>query len=263
MNNSPFSPFVGRRRTVKDYKRRQSELPSDLIDWDAPEIPELDKQRIIYEEYIKECNEDHAIETLINDELFQVAHEVLIEMVQKQYEDKLLKERSQVNLLLGQIKMFEGHSQDLESNIKELENQTKGLEFQKENLESHVQQLNQELSSNAEKLETLGKELENQREDFQKQIELKTKEFQEHVQTLENQIKDLESRLEDLETQRAELEDQNKDLEFHSKELEAEISCQLDTMLLKKAEAEDLKRKWESAKNQLAYYKKLAKNDGK
>lgn len=166
MNNSPFSPFVGRRRTVKDFKRRQSELPSDLIDWDAPEIPELEKQRIIYEQFIQESNEDHAIETLINEEIFSVAHEVLLEATQKQYEDRSQKDRSQINLLLGQIKMFETHSQEMENHLR--------------------------------------------------------------------------------------------DLEFHKQELEAEISCQLDALINKKSESDDLKRKLEGALCRLSYYKKAA-----
>lgn len=173
MDASPFSPFVGRRRTVKDFKRRQSQLPSDLIDWDAPEIPELEKQRIIYEQIIQETNEDHAIEMLITEEIFRVAHEVLIETTNKLSEEKSQKDRSQINLLLNQIKMFESHSQELEDQNKELE-------------------------------------------------------------------------------------EQFRDLEFHKQELEAEISCQLDTLLLKKSEADDLRKRLDGALCRLAYYKKLS-----
>lgn len=244
MMQSPFSPFVG-RRALKDFKRRQSEVPSDLIDWDAPEIPELEKQRIIYEELIKECNEDHAIETLINEEILQIAAEVHLDLTNKQHEEKLMKERSQVNLLLGQLKMFENHSQELESHIKELETNSKKLEHQKNLLET-----------NAEELERLKEQLESNIEELKKKA---TEEEENH----RTKMKELEGRVENLDSQYKELEDQYKELEFHNKELESELSCQLDTLLSKKSEAEDLKRKWESARNQLSYYKKLAKGEVK
>jgi chromosome segregation ATPase len=237
MMQSPFSPFVHRRQTVKDFKRRQSELPSDLIDWDAPEIPELDKQRIIYEEYIKECNEDHAIEMLICEEVYQIAHEVFVETTLKQHEDKLLKERSQNNLLLGQHKLFEDHIQELESTIKELENQNKDLENQNNDLKSEKENIESKLKLSEQKL----------------------KESQELTRELEDRIKELESRAEDLDNQYKELDEQYKELEFRNKELEADISCQFEAFALKKAEALEFKRKWESAENKLSHLRKMAK----
>lgn len=279
---SPFSPFVHRRQTVKDFKRRQSELPSDLIDWDAPEIPELDKQRIIYEEYIKECNEDHAIELLICEEVYQIAHEVFVETTQKQQEDRLLRERAQNNLLLGQHKLFEDHIQELEATIKELEGNIKELESQNKELEGNQkdklkqaeeklkesQELVQclegrvkELEGRVEELDNQNKELESNQKDKLKQSE-QLKESQELIQSLEGRVKELEGRVEDLDNQNKELDEQYKELEFRNKELEADLGCQFEAFALKKAEALDFKRKWESAENKLSHLrkeKKLAK----
>lgn len=122
---TPFSPFVG-RKPKPTLKRRQSELPSDLIDWDAPEIPELEKQRIIYEDHIREITEDNEIESLINEQIFTVAHEAITEEYQlqiKKIEDELTKERSRVHLILGQIKMSEENAKEYEARVEELENE--------------------------------------------------------------------------------------------------------------------------------------------
>lgn len=122
---TPFSPFVG-RKPKPALKRRQSELPSDLIDWDAPEIPELEKQRIIYEDHIREITEDNEIESIINEQIFTVAHEAIAEEYQhqiKQLDDELTKERSRVHLLLGQIKMSEENSKEYEVRVEDLENE--------------------------------------------------------------------------------------------------------------------------------------------
>lgn len=120
---TPFSPFVG-RKPKPTLKRRQSELPSDLIDWDAPEIPELEKQRIIYEDHIREITEDDEIESLINEQIFIVAHEAISEQYQlqvKKLDDELTKERTRVHLLLGQIKMSEESSREYEARVEDLE----------------------------------------------------------------------------------------------------------------------------------------------
>jgi len=175
--DSPFSPFV-RRIGLKDVRKRESEVPSDLIDWEAPEIPELDKQRIIYEELINELKEEHTIETLLHEEVLKVVAESVITE----------------------------NSQEFEARIQELD-QTKT--------------------------------------------------------TLEATVKELESKVEILHKRYKELEDEYKLLEFRNQEIENELGVQVEVFLNKKSEAEDLKRKWENARNQLNYYKKLAKGDVK
>lgn len=153
---TPFSPFVGRPPKPM-LKRRQSELPSDLIDWDAPEIPELDKQRIIYEDHIREILEDHEIEDLLNEQIFAIAHNTVIgeyrEMTKKLEQD-VTKERSKVNLLLGQIKMFENNVQDNNERIDELEsaltdqrNAITSLEQEKENWQGEKRTLQMEIEN--------------------------------------------------------------------------------------------------------------------
>lgn len=123
---TPFSPFVG-RRPKPVLKRRQSQLPSDLIDWEAPEIPELEKQRITYETVISEINEDYEIETLINEQVFVVAHEAIAEEYKSQIKklnDERTEEKSRVHLLLSQLKMFENNAKEYEARVDSLENET-------------------------------------------------------------------------------------------------------------------------------------------
>lgn len=188
---TPFSPFVS-RPAKHILKRRQSELPSDLIDWDAPEIPELEKQRIIYEDYIKETSEDHEIESLLNEQIFNIAHDTIAEEYQtklKRLEDDLTKERSTVHLLLGQIKMFEANVEKSEEKVDELEN---------------------ELAVQRELVENMKVEIE--------------------------------------------------DLNFRNNETTCELNHNLEIFIQKKNEAEDFRKKLDAVKNQLSYYKKLAKN---
>lgn len=153
---TPFSPFV-RRPQKPVLKRRQSELPSDLIDWDAPEIPEFEKQRIIYEDYIKEISEDQEIETLLNEQIFKVAHDTIVEEYQlklRRLEDEATKERSRVNLLLGQIKMFEssvkengGRVEELENELSTMRDNVSKLEEEKENWIEERQGLQMEIEN--------------------------------------------------------------------------------------------------------------------
>lgn len=153
---TPFSPFVG-RPPKPAIKRRQSELPSDLIDWDAPEIPELEKQRIIYEDHIKEINEDHEIETLLTEQIFKVAHDTVVDEYQakqKKLEDEVTKERSRVNLLLGQLKMFEANVKEGDERVEELENELNNqrnllanLEQEKENWVEEKNSLQMEIEN--------------------------------------------------------------------------------------------------------------------
>lgn len=199
----PFSPFVGNGRRLR---KRQSELPSDLIDWEAPEIPELEKQRIIYEDYIKEVNEDHEVETLLNEQIFKVAHDTVVEEYQskaKILDNEITKERSRVNLLLGQIKMFE-------NNVKD----------------------------NVERIDELEGEVANQRD----------------------AINNLESEKENLLEERNSLHSEIENLNFRNTETTCELNHNLEIYIQKKNEAEDYKKKLDAVKNQLAYYKRLAKN---
>lgn len=139
---TPFSPFTN-RLTKPALKRRQSELPSELIDWDAPEIPELEKQKIVYEDHIKELNEDHEIETLLNEQIFRVVHSTFIDEYSvkvKSLEDEIAKEKSKVNLMLGQIKMFETNANENLERIEELETENNSLK-------STIESLNQEKES--------------------------------------------------------------------------------------------------------------------
>lgn len=173
---TPFSPYVGRR--LDHLKRRQSELPSDLIDWDAPEIPELEKQRIIYEDFIRETKEDHEVELLINEEIFKIAHEALLE----HHEDILAQERNRVHLLLKQVKMLEDNQRLVIADLEKLK----------------------------EEKTALGAEMEN--------------------------------------------------LAFRNNELNIELNEKFETICQKKNENQDMKRLLDSMKNQLTFYKKLAKN---
>lgn len=222
---TPFSPFVGRRAPKPLLKRRQSELPSDLIDWEAPTIPELEKQRIVYEDYIKEMEEDHQIETMLNEEIFQIAHDAIVDeyrsKLQKTTEElkestatnKILKddnatEKSRVHLLLGQIKMHEDNSKANEDNIREFE--------------ERIAELETEITNN------------------------------------KNLIADLEQQKENLSTQNTDLKNEVEDLNFKNNELNCELNQKLETFVDRKSEA-DLKKELHNVKKQLLYYKKLAK----
>ena len=139
---TPFSPFVGKIKKP-EFRRRQSQLPSDLIDWDAPEIPEFEKQRIIYEDYIQEITEDNDINTIINEQIFKVAHYAIVEEYSaktKKLEEEVKEEKSRVHLFLGQIKMFESNVKEDLERIEDLENEVASqrntiinLEQEKEN----------------------------------------------------------------------------------------------------------------------------------
>jgi len=202
---TPFSPFVG--RLPKTFlKRRQSQVPSDLIDWDAPEIPELEKQRIIYEDYIKELNEDHDVEVLLNEQIFQVAHDAVIETYQmrlKKLEDEMSKERSKVNLMLGQIRMSENNIKVSDERIEELESE---------------------------------------------------------VSTQRDAIAKLELEKENLSEERNSLQMEVENLNFRNNEMTCELNHNLEIYLQKKNEADDYRKKFDALKNQLNYYKRLAKN---
>lgn len=191
-------------------KRRQSELPSDLIDWEAPEIPELEKQRIIYEDFIKETSEDHEIESLLNEQIFKVAHDTIVEEYQmrlKKFEDDLTKERSTSHLLLGQIKMFENNVAQSEERVEELEN---------------------EVANQREAIDNLKQQLEQEKENWM--------------------------------DERNVLQTEIEDLTFRNNETTCELNHNLEIYIQKKNEAEDFRKKLDAVKNQLSYYKRLAKN---
>lgn len=231
---TPFSPFVGRRPAKLLLKRRQSELPSDLIDWEAPTIPELEKQRIVYEDYIKEMDEDHQIETMLNEEIFQIAHDVIVDeykaklndvteqfkRADKTHKDELATERSRVHLLLGQIKMFE-------NNIKEYD----------------------------DKVDERVAELENENTTLRNSV----KDLAEQKEAIDKENLDLKSQVENLQTEKEDLKTENENLNFKNDELNCELTQTMEIVMLKKNEADDTKRKLNCVKNQLAHYKRLAK----
>lgn len=217
---TPFSPFVRRQHVKHVLKRRQSELPSDLIDWDAPEIPELEKERIIYEACINELKEDHEIEILLNEQIFMVAHDTLLEEHQskvKCLEGEISKERSRVSLLLGQIKMFENNAKENDQRIDELENE---LTTQK-NLILQFEQEKEDWSEEKLKFE-----------------------------------QDKENWLEE----RNHLQTEIEDLNFRNNEISCESHHNFEIYNQIKNEVEDYKKKLDFAKSQLNYYKKVAKN---
>lgn len=208
---TPFSPFVGRQMKPA-LKRRQSELPSDLIDWDAPEIPELEKQRIIYEDYIKELQEDHEVETFLTEQIIRIAHDTIIEEYNsklKQLKDCINEERSKVNLMLGQIKMFENEATENDGRINELTIELSDLQKENENF----------------------------------------------LQERESWLKEREYWIKKEENWKSEIENLN----FRNNETTCELNHNLEIYIQKKNEAEDFKKKLDAVKNQLAHYKRLAK----
>ena len=122
-------------------------MPSDLIDWDAPEMPELEKQRIIYEDYIRECGETHEIELLITEEICKVVHEAILDSTAKRFEDEVTKEKSKVHLLLGQVKMFEDNVKELEEELTSYQNTIANYEQQKEDWNEERQLLKTEIEN--------------------------------------------------------------------------------------------------------------------
>lgn len=195
-------------------------MPSDLIDWDAPEIPELEKQRIIYEDYIKELSDDHAVELFLNEQIFAIFHETIIEEYNnklKHLEDSVNEERSKVNLMLGQIKMFENDAKENEERMDELSNEIASLRDDLENLKQEKENLIQE------------------REIWNQERENWTQEMESYKSEIEN-------------------------LNFRINETTCELNHNLEIYIQKKNEAEDNKKKLDAVKNQLAHYKRLAKN---
>lgn len=191
---TPFSPFVG-RQMKPGLKRRQSELPSDLIDWDAPEIPELEKQRIIYEDYIKELQEDHEVETILNEQLYEIAHVTMIEEYQqnaKKLEDELTKERSRVHLLLGQLKMFETNVKESEERVEELENEVA-------NHREAIANIEQEKEIWIEERNGLQVEIENL--NFKNnEMAIELDQHNEMYRTKKREVEDLEKKLQSIKT---------------------------------------------------------------
>lgn len=220
---SPFSPFVHRRQPVKNFKRRQSELPSDLIDWDAPEIPEVEKQRIIYEEFIKESNEDHVIETLINEEVFTIAHETMFDSVMKQVSNLM----NQNNLLLNQHKIFEDSIKERDEQFREVEEENKELKEKYKERDEKINGLTEENNG----------------------LKEENKSLKEEIEELNEKIKELNEKLQVS--------------EFRIKELEAESSGDLDMIIQKRAECQELKRKLEMVENRCSFLKKQLKETKK
>lgn len=159
---TPFSPFVG-KRLKPDQKRRQSQVPADLIDWDAPEIPELDKQRIIYEDHIKEIVEDYEIEILINEQINSVAHETYLSELNNQtggYQSKIKdlenELKSQTDEYQAKIKSLEDGLQsktdEFTANLKNLEDQ---LQSQIDESQTKIKMLEGELTTERSRVHLL------------------------------------------------------------------------------------------------------------
>lgn len=223
---TPFSPFVGRINRPA-LKRRQSELPSDLIDWDAPEISIRDlweKDRIINADYIRFLEDEHAVESVVTELLFEIAHDSIVDEYTnkfkklehdhmskiKKLEHDATEDRSKVNLLLGQIRMFE-------SKVKEGD-------------EHHAAQ--------QARIEELENELEAQK----------------------NSMVDLEQERENWHQERDNLKSEIENLNFRNNETICELNHNLELYIQKKGEAEEYKKKMDGVKNQLAHYKRLAKS---
>lgn len=237
---TPFSPFTTKIRKAP-IKKRQSQIPSDLIDWDAPEIPELEKQKIIYEDHIKELNEDHDIETFLKDQIYQIVHETFVEQYQaklknmedalKEEKDKtkaneqaIAKEKSTVNLLLSQIKMFEENAKENLERIDQLDKQI-------QTLNSTISALNQE------------------KENWSKESEDWSKEKEEWSTEKEN-----------WSNEREDLMSKNEDLNFQNEETLIQLTQALEKSKEKSKEIDDINKKYNLLKTQVAHFKRLAKN---
>lgn len=233
---TPFSPFVG-RPAKQILKRRQSELPSDLIDWEAPEIPEQEKDRIIYEAHIKELIEEHEIDMLLNEQIFLVAHKVFAEELTKENMTKLEEERSKINLLLNQVRMFQDNMKEnverideLDGEISSMKNTVAKLEEEKANLICEKNALFSETQEELESLKSLNSTLQQEKENWIKE-----------KNALQLEI---------------------EDLNFRNNETTCELHHTFEMYTTKKTEAEDSKKKLDAVKNQLSYYKRKVKNQG-
>lgn len=202
---TPFSPFV--RRAPRDLiKKRQSFVSQDLIDWDAPVMPEIERQRIVYEDQIKELTEDHEIETLITEQIYLVTHETILNEYKtqlKSLEDTTTQERTRSNFLLNQVKTFE-------ENLKESNQRIDELEAENTQQKEQLEQFEQEKENWSEERVNLQNEIEN--------------------------------------------------LNFRNNETTCELQNHIELFLQKKHEVEDMRKKFDGVRNQLNYYKRLAKN---
>lgn len=192
-------------------KRRQSELPSDLIDWEAPEMPELDKQRIIYETLIKEIKEENEIDKM---KIIEDSEKEKLRIIEQNEADKL--------------KILE-ESETEKFRIRE-ENEAEKLKIQEEN--------------EAEKL----------RLQEEKEVDMLMNEqiFEIVHEVILEQHKENGSKINLLLSQL-------KQREVNLVEKEEEANHNLELYIEKKVEVEDFKKKIYALKNQLMYYKKLAK----
>lgn len=160
---TPFSPFVNRiniqrSKATISRNKRASVAPSDLIDWDAPEMPELDKQKIIYEDYINELNEAHEIDSLINEQIFLVSYETHVD----EREVKIKQLESKLHFLLGQIKIFEEELDSQREQNSSLEHENNDI------LEKYIEKKN-EAEDYKRKLDVV----KNQLNFFKKQVKSK------------------------------------------------------------------------------------------
>lgn len=124
--STPFSPFVKKSFKSSQPKRRESQLPSNLIDWEAPEIPELEKERIIYEEHIKNLIQEHEVERLIDEAIFSITHECVLES----YRDQIDTIRAEVDTFKAEVDRNmvlylekKSESEDLKKKLDAMRNQ--------------------------------------------------------------------------------------------------------------------------------------------
>lgn len=202
-------------------------MPSDLINFEGPVMSDIERQRIIYEDIIKDLNEDHQVESLLDEQIMKIMHDTIIEEYNnklKQLEENVNEERSKVNLMLGQIKMFENDAKENEERMDELTN---------------------ELSSERENLENMKQERDNL-----------VQEKENWMQEKENWDHERENWNQERESLKSEIENLN----FRNNETTCELNHNLEIYIQKKNEAEDYKKKLDAVKNQLTHYKRLAKN---
>lgn len=261
---TPFSPFVGHRLNKVASKKRQSQLPSSLIDWDAPEIPELEKERIIHEDYVKQLTEDHEIEKLLEERIFDVAHECIVSEYQtklskaeaelkqlKSAEEQVSNERARVNLLLGQIRMFEDNVKDYDARVDTLESELN----EQRDLIAKLEAEKQTLTEQGEKLKAEKDSLALERDRLIAENEQMIAEKEEIFAEKENWISEREKLSEERTILQAEIENLN----FRNNETACELNLTLENYIQKKNENEELKKDLRAVKSHLAHFRKLAK----
>lgn len=230
-------------------------------------MPELEKQKIVYESLIKESTENQEIELLINEEIFKVTLDTVIETTQKQHEDAISKERSKVNLLLGQVKMFEEELTSHQNTISTLEGELDELKSVKDNLEAQLEEFRQKeigWLKDKSRITELESEVERLNED-RANLETKLQEYDQREQNTKEELIILRAAVEETK-QLKEFEEEERlaakadieQLTNVNKELSEELSRQMTEYVQVESERDDFKSKWEVLKSRVDYYRNLA-----